>query len=168
MRHPIALAASIALIVPACSGGPSESEGTGELAEAVGEFDTELPKPRPAPGIEPDFGIDPQPVQVGLDGPDFDACGSFGVITGLNPDGDNFLVVRAAPDVAAEELDRITTDTGVWLCDGTDGWIGVVYGGAGREDADCNVGSPVSTIRAYSGSCRAGWVSDRYVQLIAG
>ncbi|MHA7818348.1 MAG: hypothetical protein ACX930_01740 [Erythrobacter sp.] len=117
---------------------------------------------------EPSFAAEPRPVRIGLDGPDFDACGSFGVITGLNPDGDNFLSVRSAPSTDGEELDRITSDTGVSLCDSAPGWIGIVYEGAGKEGFGCGVGSPVSSVRTYGGSCRSGWVSERFVEVIAG
>lgn len=117
---------------------------------------------------QPAFGVDARPVRIGLDGADFDACGSFGTITGLDPDGDNFLSVRAAPTTNAEELDRLDSGTGVSMCERADGWIGIVYQGSGAAGTDCGVGSPVDRERDYNGACRSGWISERFVELIAG
>ncbi|WP_108790682.1 hypothetical protein [Erythrobacter sp. Alg231-14] len=120
------------------------------------------------PTSKPKFGVEARPVRIGHDGPDFDACGSYGTITGLNPDGDNFLSVRSAPSIDAEELDRLTTGTGVSMCDSANGWIGIVYEGSGTAGTDCGVGSPVSNERDYDGACRSGWISERFVELVAG
>lgn len=140
-----------------------------DAAQEITEFGTdEEIVANPAPSPTPKFGVEPRPVRIGFDGPDFDACGSYGEITGLNPDGDNFLSVRSAPSTDAEELDRLTSGTGVSMCDSANGWIGIVYEGSGTAGTDCGVGSPVESERDYDGACRSGWISERFVELIAG
>ncbi len=153
------------VLLAACGAPASEEDPieTGEFGE-----DEVVETAAIAPPEEPVFGVDARPVRVGFDGPEFDACGSYGEITGLNPDGDNFLSVRAAPSSDAEELDRLTTGTGVSLCEEADGWIGIVYEASGASGTSCGTGSPVSEVRAYDGPCRSGWVSQRFVELIAG
>ena len=113
---------------------------------------------------------DGRAVMIGQDGADFDACGGYGEITGLNPDGDNFLAVRAGPTTQASKVDELHQSDPVWLCDATaDGeWIGIVYGESSGPDRDCQVGENLSKPVAYHGPCRSGWVSSRYVTLIAG
>ncbi len=120
------------------------------------------------PVVDPKFGIDPRPVRIGFDGPEMDACGGYGEIKELNPDGDNFLTVRAAPTTDADELDRLTSGTGISICETADGWIGIVYEGSGAAGTGCGVGSPVPRMREYDGVCRSGWVNQRFVELIAG
>lgn len=110
--------------------------------------------------------IEAREVMIGHDGPDFDACGAVGQVVNLKPDGDNFLAVRSAPSVSAKRIDTLGPDQIVWMCDHVEGWHGIVY--EGSEDQDCQTSSPVDSYRAYDGPCKAGWVSDRYIQLIAG
>lgn len=160
----IAIVASLAL--SACLGEVEEAETiaaeTGEFAEPEEiEAVTEMVS-------EPEFGVDPRPVQIGFDGPEFDACGGYGEITGLNADGDNFLSVRAAPSTGSDEIDRLTSGTGVSMCETADGWIGIVYEASGASGTGCGVGSPVASVRNYNGACRSGWVSQRFVELVAG
>jgi len=112
--------------------------------------------------------IPAQPVRYGIDGPDLDSCGGVGEVTGLDPNGDNFLAVRAAPDANAAESDRLDAGQSVSFCDSAkdDSWIGVVYDKSG--EADCGTGSPIAATKPYDGPCKAGWVSAKYVKLIAG
>ena len=109
-----------------------------------------------------------RPVRVGLGGGDFDGCQVYAEVSGLNPRGDNFLSVRAAPGARAAELDRLGPGRRIWLCEVeiVPGWTGIVYGPGGSRN--CNVESPVQRPRAYRGPCRSGWVSNRYIRPIAG
>lgn len=102
-----------------------------------------------------------EPVLVGGDA-DFDACGSQGEVSGLNPSGDNFLAVRDGPAPDAAQLDQLHAGDVVNLCDEFEGWYGVVYGD------DCGVGTPVATRAPYDGPCKSGWVSMRYITVTAG
>ncbi|HYD14480.1 MAG TPA: hypothetical protein VEC11_16660 [Allosphingosinicella sp.] len=115
---------------------------------------------------QPGQGI--RPVRVGLAGNDLDACLSLAEVRGLDRNGDNFLSVRARPSRVAPALDRLGPGRQVWVCDGdaVPGWTGIVY--AAEPDQECNVGSPVATIRPYAGPCRQGWVASRYLTVIAG
>jgi len=111
-----------------------------------------------------------RPVIIGLDGAEFDACGSQGSVRGLKEDGDNFLSVREAPATGAAERDRLHNGDAVMLCDSSkDGkWIGVVYPAAGQTVADCEVSSPAQRRAPYAGPCRSGWVASTFVAVTAG
>jgi hypothetical protein len=111
-----------------------------------------------------------KPVMTGIDGPEFDACGSQGQVRGLREDGDNFLAVRAAPGTAAAETDRLKNGATVILCDSSkDGkWSGVVYPATGQTASDCGTASPVPRQTAYAGPCRSGWVASTFVAVTAG
>ena len=119
-----------------------------------------------ASAAQPGQGI--RPVRIGLAGSDMDACLSLAEVRGLDRNGDNVLSVRARPSRVAPALDRLGPGRQVWVCDSdaVPGWTGIVYAaGPGQE---CNVGSPVATIRPYAGACRQGWVASRYLAVIAG
>jgi len=110
-----------------------------------------------------------RPVRIGLAGPDLDACLSVGEVTGLNPRGDNFLAVRAAPSTGAPMLARLRKGHRVQVCEeAAGGWLGIVYDRDPGGERDCGTGSPVPRPRAYRGPCASGWVSARYVTIIAG
>ncbi len=105
------------------------------------------------------------PVLIGKDGPNLDACGSFGGIKGLKPRGDNFLSVRSGPGTSYKELYRLTSSETFAMCDFRNGWYGIVLN-SGRDD--CGTNSLLPTKRAYKGPCRSGWVHERFVNLLAG
>jgi hypothetical protein len=109
-------------------------------------------------------------VRVGFGGPNLDACLSDGNVIGLNPIGDNFLSVRSSPSIYAREIDRLQTGDQVHMCETTDdgAWQGVVYQVGGNLAAECGASSPVSRIQPYSGRCKSGWVSSKYIKLFAG
>jgi len=114
--------------------------------------------------------VDYRAVRIGIDGPQFDACGSVGQPTGLSSAGDHYLSVRTAPSVKAAEVDRLKPKQTFNLCDSSkDGkWIGIVYAPPLAAEIDCGTGSPVETVRGYVGPCRTGWISTRFVNVIAG
>lgn len=95
----------------------------------------------------------------------FDACGSQGVVRGLDPKGDGFLAVRAGPSAKHAMLDKVYNGMIVNLCDQRGSWLGVVYA---HEAMDCGVGTPWPRRQAYSGPCRSGWVFHEYVAGYAG
>ena len=121
-------------------------------------------------------------IRIGLDGPDTDACPSVGRVTGTNPRGDHFLNVRGGPSIKAAIRDRLKHDASLIVCDGTkDGkWLGVIYGendilgvehgdaSEEKPDRDCHISSPVKRPRAYPGPCKSGWVSSKFVEIVAG
>jgi len=112
--------------------------------------------------------VSPRPVQIGFDGPRFDACAGYGEVKPLNPAGDNYLAVRAAPSINADEIDRLTSGTGLSMCQQVGDWIGVVYAPDQEEPVQCGTSSPVSSKREYEGPCKSGWVNENYITLVAG
>jgi hypothetical protein len=108
------------------------------------------------------------PVMVGGDA-DYDACGAVLKVTGLNPRGQNYLSLRSAPSPRGRDLARLRPGQMVWDCDKSrDGtWIGVVYSPPGK-DLDCGVGTPIARPRPYRGPCASGWVSGKFLELVAG
>jgi len=104
------------------------------------------------------------PVIAGQD-PGYDACGTVGVVRGLDPKGDGFLAVRAGPGSDYAMLDKVYNGTLVNICDQRGSWLGVVYS---HETMDCGVGTPWPRAGAYSGPCLSGWVFKKYVGDTAG
>ena len=95
----------------------------------------------------------------------YDACGSVGVVRGLDPRGDGFLAVRAGPGSAYAMLDKVYSDQLLNVCDDRGKWLGVVYS---HESEDCGVSTPWPQPAAYTGPCRSGWVYRTYVKDFAG
>jgi hypothetical protein len=108
-----------------------------------------------------------RPLRYGLNGADFDGCTPYSEIGGLNPSGDNFLSVRAAPSARARGLDRLGPGRRVRICEGESvrGWTGIVYGP--RGSTGCKVERPIPRPRPCRGPCRSGRVASRYVTPIA-
>jgi hypothetical protein len=122
-----------------------------------------------AAGIAVPASVPARAVMVGGE-PDLDACASQGQPTGLKPGGDNFLSVRVAPSTGAAAVFRLKPGHIFNLCDAADGWTGIVFDpkAPGADGIDCGVGTPIAKRQAYAGPCRSGWVSSRYVVVVAG
>lgn len=104
-------------------------------------------------------------VRIGADGPEFDACGGLGRITGP----DRVQIVRSAPDDRAGEVSQLDRRSFVWLCEAEGEWQGIVYPEGDYQDiADCRVSGPVAEPQGYEGPCRSGWVRARNIELLAG
>lgn len=96
----------------------------------------------------------------------FDACGSTGVIVGLDPNGDGFLSVQSGPGGRPyREIDRLYNGNPVYICGKQGKWYSVVYPADGR---DCGVSSPWPIKLPYTGPCRFGWIHSNYVRATAG
>jgi hypothetical protein len=93
-----------------------------------------------------------------------DPC-SNGVVRGLNPRGDGFLSVRAAPSASRREIGRLYNGRQVYVCQTRGAWYGIVYG---RPGGDCGVTTPWIRRLPYTGPCRSGWVARRWVEIWAG
>ena len=160
------------LMLAACSQSPDSSadvaatEPEANAAEIQGEngqdSSVELPEQTAYDGPIP------MPIRVGTDGPDMDACGTYAEVANLDPDGDNYVSVRDAPSTSVKERDRLDAGQGVQVCATSNGWSGIVYAGEDDEEQDCGTGSPVATVRNYTGPCRQGWVDSRYLEMVAG
>jgi hypothetical protein len=109
------------------------------------------------------------PVRYGGDDM-LDACDSNSIVVGLNSQGDNFLAVKAGPSLKAKRIDMLGPSAEVYPCDSSaDGqWVGIVYDGDGKWTARCGVTSAVVPRQRYRGPCQSGWVSAKYLKLIAG
>lgn len=100
-------------------------------------------------------------------GGDTSPCDSVGEVTHLDPHGDNFLSVQSGPGGKPfAEKDRLHSGAHVWVCGDKANWWAVVYGD--HNEADCKIARPKQKQYAYTGPCRYGWVSKRYVEIIAG
>jgi hypothetical protein len=98
--------------------------------------------------------------------PGYDACGTVGVVRGLDPQGgDGFLAVRAGPSSNYAMLDKVYNGYLLNICDQRGQWLGVVYS---HETQDCGVGTPWPRAAAYNGPCNSGWVFRKYVADYAG
>jgi len=98
--------------------------------------------------------------------PEYDACGTVGVVRGLNPQGgDGFLAVRAGPASGYAMLDKVYNGYLLNICDQRGQWLGVVYS---HETQDCGVGTAWPRAAAYTGPCASGWVFRKYVTDYAG
>lgn len=104
------------------------------------------------------------PVIAGQD-PGYDACGTVGVVRGLNPKGDGFLAVRAGPSGDYAMLDKVYNGYLVSICDQRGSWLGVVYS---HDTMDCGVSTPWPRAGAYDGPCLSGWVFKKFVGDYAG
>jgi len=106
---------------------------------------------------------------IGQDGPELDACGGIGSVSGRDSRGRETLAVLERPDEYARKKEDLPPRTLVWLCDAKGEWQGIVYpSGNFQELSDCRVSSPVAQPQAYGGPCKAGWVEARRLQLVAG
>ena len=94
-------------------------------------------------------------------------CQTTGKVVHLDPKGDNYLSVQSAPGGKPYvEKDRLHTGKEVRVCDETSGWYGVIYGAT--EMTDCNYERKRNGRYEYTGPCKYGWGSKRYVEIIAG
>ena len=141
----------------------AEGQTAAQVAPQTGGASNE--NAAPAPQYD---GPIPMPVKVGSDGPQMDACGIYAEVGNFDPSGEDYLSVRDAPDASTKERDRLAEGKGVSICASANGWSGIVYAGEGQDLAECGVGSPVASEQNYTGPCRSGWVSSRYLRQIAG
>lgn len=81
--------------------------------------------------------------------PDGQAAGCGGSrVTGLDPNGDNFLAVRSGPGSNYRKIDELHSGDRVRTCDIKGNWVGVFYG--------------------FGGNRQSGWVHRNYLAEEAG
>ena len=103
------------------------------------------------------------PVMIGGD-PDLDACGGTGVIQGISSRGDGFLAVRSGPGTKYKMIDKFYRNRKkVSMCDDKGKWVGIIYGKDCGEAYD-----NIAKRKPYEGSCKSGWIFEKYIKLIAG
>ena len=110
-----------------------------------------------------------QPIYVGGDDA-MDACWSLGKVAGLKKQGDGFLSVREGPSTEARETGRLANGQEALICDENEQWFAIVYSkkSKGKPLTNCGVSSPIAVKRIYSGPCQSGWVSKKWIRIIAG
>ena len=107
--------------------------------------------------------------QVGLEGPESDACVGVGRVSRANLSRDGRLPVYPMPTDESRAKDHLNSDTLVWLCEADGEWQGIVYASGDFQDlGDCRVSSPVTVPHAYAGPCKSGWVAAGSLHLVAG
>ncbi len=101
---------------------------------------------------------------------EFDACGAIGEPKGLNPKGDNFLALKAAPNLASKRKAKLGPKKAFFICEysNDDTWVGVVVPMGRQSLEDCGLGGTMERRQAYKGPCMQGWVAAKYVEVIAG
>lgn len=101
--------------------------------------------------------------------------GADAVITGLKAHGDGYLSVRAAPSPKAREIDRIANGRAVMQFTGDaeaekKNFVGIVYldapDTAGSIGIKCAIPGDFYE-GPYTGPCKSGWVSWKFVQVLA-
>lgn len=103
-------------------------------------------------------------VPIVIEAGDLDPCG-VGVVSGLNPNGDGFLAVRAGPATRYAKRGELYNGNQVYVCGERNGWFAVIYPAGGH---DCGVSSPWPVTDRYSGPCRWGWAHGRWIKWVAG
>ncbi|WP_419804749.1 hypothetical protein [Terriglobus sp.] len=94
-------------------------------------------------------------------------CQSNGMVVHLDPKGDNYLSVQSGPGGKPYvEKDRLHSGQEVYVCDERGGWYGVIYDLSPMRD--CKYERSRNGRFEYTGPCKYGWVSKRYVEIIAG
>jgi hypothetical protein len=112
-----------------------------------------------------------KPVMIGTLGPEMDACNNMAWIFGVKPKGDGFVAVRSAPGIKEKMIDKLLLKQVVYLCDENKSglWYGIVYQPNDYDgNGDCKFEVPVNKPKPYKGPCRSGWVSKKYIEIIAG
>jgi hypothetical protein len=106
-------------------------------------------------------------VTLGGPGPYQAAC-RRGQVSGLDPNGDNFLALRTRPGADGLPLEELGPGRRVLVCDSGSAqgraWVGIVYGPDDPGRA-CGVRLPDAAARPYRGPCNSGWVSASFVAL---
>lgn len=125
---------------------------------SIESFPTNRATPEAAPGRD-------RPVMVGGD-PDFGACGALGVVRGLDPHGDGFLALRSGPSAKTRLIDQLREGDAVYFCESVPGWIGVVVYPP-NPLIDCGVSEVLMPRQPYSGPCKTGWVSEKWIEIVA-
>lgn len=105
-----------------------------------------------------------QSVMLGGD-TEFDACSSYGHVSGLKDVAGNFLALRSHPSIQGTLLEKLENGQEFYICEEVDGWVGIVLPDVSLE---CGTSSPVADKVPYEGPCKSGWVYGGFVNPVAG
>ena len=96
--------------------------------------------------------------------PNLDGCGATDVIRGVSRRGDGFLAVRSGSGTKYKMIDKFYRNgKNVTMCDDKGKWVGIIYG---KNCGEANDNIPKR--KPYEGSCKSGWIFEKYIRLIAG
>ena len=86
------------------------------------------------------------------------------MIRAISRRSDGFLAVRSGSGTKYRMIDKFYRNGEmVIMCDDKGKWVGIVYG---KDCGDAN--GNIAKRKPYEGSCRSGWVFEKYIRLIAG
>jgi hypothetical protein len=142
------------------AGGRSIQITVAECKVRGGTFNGQGPGSLAGRGSDDWVARSPVPVIVGGDASQA-GCPRSGSVTGAGKGG---LAVRSGPSTAAKRIDSLPNGRSVVMCDWSvnGDWVGVVY--ANADNLDCGLSKYIATAQPYSGACRSGWVSSKYVR----
>lgn len=98
--------------------------------------------------------------------PSIDACDIHAEVRGLDPEGDDFLAVRAGPGTSHRQISALYEHNIVIVCAREAYWVAVLYPEEGYPDQDCGVSTPIATARVYDGPCEYGWAHSGWIHPI--
>ena len=104
------------------------------------------------------------PVAVGGE-PNLDGCGATDVIRGIiSRRGDGFLAMRSGVETKYKIIYKFYRNgKKVTMCDDKGKWVGIIYGEDCGEAYD-----NIAKRKPYEGSCKSGWIFEKYIRMIAG
>jgi len=120
----------------------------------------------PAGQAQPMSTMGNRPVTISSPEEGLDPC-ALGMINDP-PTGPDVGAVMVFPGDSTElaYVDTLEHGFPVWICDGSEGWYGIVY--SRDPDRDCGITSPEGEPRPYLGPCDWGWVKEEWVEFVAG
>lgn len=78
------------------------------------------------------------------------------------------LNLRAGPGLSHPVIARLEDGQRVSVCQRRDGWVGVLVQRDGPGPRDCQVSDAGAKPVPYSGPCASGWISRKYLRILAG
>ena len=78
------------------------------------------------------------------------------------------LNLRAGPGLTHPVIARLSDGQRVSICQRRDGWVGVLVFRTGPGPSDCQVSDAGPKPTPYAGPCVSGWITAKYVRILAG
>jgi len=78
------------------------------------------------------------------------------------------LNLRAGPGLTYSVIAQLSADQRISICQRRDGWVGVLVLRTSTGPSDCQVSDAGPKPTSYAGPCVSGWLSAKYVRILAG
>jgi hypothetical protein len=78
------------------------------------------------------------------------------------------LNVRAGPGLTHPVIARLSDGQRVSICQRREGWVGVLVLRTGPGASDCQASDAGPKPMPYAGPCASGWITAKYVRMLAG